>query len=103
MSIKNLLILLVIVIRVSEPAKRHFPSKEFVEKEEYIANSIEMVTKKEYEEKKRCGANGSGKDRLRVVYQNGGNYTHSFEIISGIETMMQRTRPHVLFMSENRM
>ena len=104
MSSKNLLILLVIVIWVFEPAKRQFPrEKEFEISEKIIAKGREMVTKKKYEEEKRCGANGSGKDRLRVVYQNGGNYKYSFEIISQIETIMQNTRPHVLFMSENRM
>ena len=62
-----------------------------------------MVTKNEYEQKQRCGANGTGKDRLRICYQNGGNVKKTFEMISQIETMLNNMRPHVLYMSENLM
>ena len=36
------------------------------------SNMVNRVTKKEYEKKERLGANGTGKDRLKVLYQNGG-------------------------------
>ena len=46
------------------------------------------------------GANGTGKDRLKVLFQNGGNKEKTFEDIEEIEGMLSRTRPHVFFMSE---
>ena len=58
------------------------------------------VTKKAYEAEERMGANGSGKDRLKVLYQNGGAKEHTFEIIQNIESMLSQTRPYVFFMSE---
>ena len=33
---------------------------------------VDRVTKKAYEAKERLGANGTGKDRLKVLFQNGG-------------------------------
>ena len=58
------------------------------------------VTKKAYEAEERMGANGSGKDRLKVLYQNGGAKENTNEIIGNIESMLSKTRPHVFFMSE---
>ena len=58
------------------------------------------VTKKEYEEKERLGANETGKDRLKVLDQNGGAKEKTIEIIESIESMLSQTRPHVFFMSE---
>ena len=63
-------------------------------------NMTARVTKKAYEAEERMGANGSGKDRLKVLYQNGGAKEHTFEIIQNIESMLSQTRPYVFFMSE---
>ena len=62
-----------------------------------------MVTKKVYNQQKRYSANGTGKCNLKIVFQNGGNKTHTYDMIENIETMLDQTRPHVLFMCENRM
>ena len=67
------------------------------------ARGTEKITKRKYEEKKRCGANGTGKDRLKVLYQNGGNKKNTFEYIEQIEKLLNNTRPHVFFMSECRL
>ena len=48
---------------------------------------VAKVTKKAYEAEERMGANGSGKDRLKVLYQNGGAKEHTFEIIENIESI----------------
>ena len=68
--------------------------------EEFKMVAGERITKKAYEAKERMGANGSGKDRLKVLYQNGGAKEKTIEIIQHIETMLSKTRPHVFFMSE---
>ena len=58
------------------------------------------LTKKDYEAQERMGANGTGKDRLKVLFQNGGNKEKTFDYIEDIESMLSQTRPHVFFMSE---
>ena len=58
------------------------------------------LTKKAYEAQERMGANGTGKDRLKVLFQNGGSKEKTFDYIEDIETMLSQTRPHVFFMSE---
>ena len=63
----------------------------------------EMVTRKAYNKDKRCGANGTGKDQLKILYQNGGNVVHTYGMIRPIEKMMNNVRPHVMYMAENRM
>ena len=62
---------------------------------------VKRVTKKEYDQKERLGANGIGKDRLKVLYQNGGAKEKTIEIFERIETMLSNTRPHVFFISES--
>ena len=103
MSSRNLLISLVICTWALVLAKQQFPRSEFRKSWTNTATGDKMVTKKEYNQKERCGANGTGKDRLRVLYQNGGNLIHTFGIISQIETMLNNVRPHVFYMSENMM
>ena len=61
------------------------------------------VTKKDYEKEKRCSANGTGKEQLKILYQNGGNVDSTFGMIDIVEDMLDSIRPHVLFMAENRM
>ena len=104
MYIKNLLILLVITWSLFGE-KRQFPepAKNFLVDRQGSKESITMVTRKEYKKQKRYSANGTGKDRIKIVFQNGGNKQHTFDMIESIESMMDSTRPHVLFMCENRM
>ena len=97
------MILFVICTGALVSAKRQFPRQCELLVDRQSKAIPAMVTKKVYEQQPRYSANGTGKDRLRVVYQNGGNYKHSFELITEIETLLNNTRPHVLYMAENRM
>ena len=61
---------------------------------------VDRVTKKAYEAKERLEANGTGKDRLKVLFQNERAKEKTFEIIKNIDSMLSKTRPHVFFMAE---
>ena len=103
MFIKNLLVLLVLTGALTDP-KRYFPEPaDFSVDRQGRYQGTTMVTKKVYNEKKRCSANGTGKERLKILYQNGGNVTHTSNMLPAIETMLDSVRPHVVFMAENRM
>ena len=65
------------------------------------SDQTEKATRRQYEEKRRYGANGTGKDRLKVLFQNGGNKKNTFEYIGIVENLLNRVRPHVFFMCEN--
>ncbi len=108
----NLWILSILVlITASDNLKLGFPSEgldNLVDLCDYtignsMVNNNTRLTKKRYDEEKRYGANGTGKDRLKVCYQNRGNKLHTFDMIDDIETMLNNVRPHVLIMSENRL
>ena len=64
-----------------------------------------MVTKTKQAKRdaKTYSANGTGRARLKVLYQNGGNVKHTHQMIEQIETMLDSVRPHCFFMAENRM
>ena len=104
MYLKSLLILTLVIGSLTE-SKRQFPVREvsFLVDRQSSYNGFTMVTKKVYNQQKRYSANGTGKCNLKIVYQNGGNTTHTYNMIQNIETLLDSTRPHVLFMCENRM
>ena len=52
---------------------------------------------------KRCSAGGTGKQTLKILYQNGGNVDNTFGMIGEIETMLALNLPHLFFMAENRL
>ena len=64
-----------------------------------------MVTKTKQARRNntKCSAEGTGRARLKVLYQNGGNIIHTHEILEQIEGMLDSVRPHCFFMAENRM
>ena len=70
----NHALLILFVIALSE-IKRQFPSvlRSLTDTNPGNVNGNIMVTKKVYEQKERCSANGTGKAGLKVLYQNGGN------------------------------
>ena len=88
-------------------AKRHYSEESdsvLVDKRGDIYSNIMVTkTKQQYRDEKRCGAAGTGKSRLKILYQNGGNVKYSYSMIEDIETMLNNTRPHVMYMCENRM
>ena len=65
--------------------KRYFPAEAvtLVDKRgnAHFGDTMVTKTKQAYNEKKRCGANGNGNNRLKVLYQNGGNVIHTFGMI----------------------
>ncbi len=103
MFIRNLLILLV-TCGACVTAKRYFPDLvcDFLV-DRLDINGTTMVVKKVYDAKTRCSANGTGKEKLKILYQNGGNVKKTYDMIDDIETMLDSVRPHVFFMCENRM
>ena len=107
---RDVLISLVICAGLLVSGKRRFPSvpsDRLVDRQGKI-NGLHLmvtkrVTKKDYEKEKRCSANGTGKEQLKILYQNGGNVDSTFGMIDIVEDMLDSIRPHVLFMAENRM
>ena len=103
----NPTVVLVLIFWLVSGLKQQFPVEgdcDLVDKRgSYNSNLMVTKTKQAYRDKKRCGALGSGKSRLKIMYQNGGNVIHTFDMIENIEKMMNNVRPHVMFMCENRM
>ena len=99
-------LILFVILGACFVSKRHNSvesDSDLVDKRGDIISNMVTKTKKKYDEKKRCSAVGTGKSRLKILYQNGGNVKHTIQMIGPIEDMLNNVRPHVLFMSENRM
>ena len=85
----NLIVSNLVTLWLISGLKQQFPvdsDYDLVDKRGNIDSNIMVTkTKQAYRDKKRCGALGSGKSRLKIMYQNGGNVIHTFDMIENIE------------------
>ena len=105
-AVKYLRFILIVILCVLCQSKRHHSEESdcvLVDKRGDNYSNMVTKTKQKYNDKKRCSAVGTGKSRLKILYQNGGNVIHTYSMIEEIETMLDNVRPHVLYMCENRM
>ena len=97
------------VIWAFSAAKRHHSSVEFCDLVDWqgdnYSNTLNMVTKTKQarRDEKQFSALGTGRARIKVLFQNGGNVQDSYPMMEQIENMLDSVRPHILFMAENRM
>ena len=85
LTLMNLVLTVILSYWILAGLKQQFPvvigECDLVDKRGNIFSNIMVTkTKQAYREKKRCGALGSGKSRLKIMYQNGGNVIHTFDI-----------------------
>ena len=97
---------LLVLVTVSI-SRQHFPVKEkgaLVDKR-WLTYSFDTMRKhKDNNDKpKRYSAGGTGKQKLKILYQNGGDVDNTFGMIGQIETMLTVNQPHLFFMAENRL
>ena len=96
-----------VLLWITSESKRSFPAGQGLnlvdEKGENYSNTMVTKTKLEKRKVKKCSAEGTGRARLKVLYQNGGNITHTHKMLEQIEGMLDSVRPHCFFMAENRM
>ena len=90
---------------ITSESKRSFPAGQGLNlvdrKGENYSNTMVTKTKLEKRKVKKCSAEGTGRARLKVLYQNGGNITHTHKMLEQIEGMLDSVRPHCFFMAEN--
>mgnify|MGYP001248349392 FL=1 len=99
------IVLLVNSLATVDPRQR-FPvggQGDLVDKRWLITDNMVTKRKAEREKTERYSARGTGKQMLKILYQNGGNVTHTYNMIGDIETMLNANRPHVFMMAENRL
>ena len=97
-------LLLIVLLAASLPRQR-FPAgvNDLVDKRWLITiDNMVNTRKKDTEKTKRYSAKGTGKQSLKILYQNGGNVDDTFGMFKDIETMLNTNRPHCFFMAENR-
>ena len=68
---------------------------DLVDKRWLITDNMVTKRKAEREKTERYSARGTGKQMLKILYQNGGNVTHTYNMIGDIETMLNANRPHI--------
>ena len=101
---KTAVIVILIAVLLS---RQQFPVEEsgdLVDKRWLTAHDTMVTQRKTDLKAKRYSAGGTGKQKLKILYQNGGNYDNTFDnLMRDIELMLNQNQPHVFYMAENRM